>query len=120
MYGLFLPAAQGLYLLVAFPLPRGLGRGPGLATWMPVGAALVLLYTPGLVFLGEQMSNPRGRMWVSEPGPNLLARLPEIYADSATMAGLIGGWASRPCWQPSHPDVDPSPAACRLRARHTC
>lgn len=32
-------------------------------------------------------------MWVEEPGPRLLVRLPEIYAGSGAMAGLLGGLA---------------------------
>jgi mannosyltransferase len=94
VYGLFVLAAQDLYLLAALLLPGGLDREAGLRRWILVHAALAVLYVPGIIFLHEQMSNPQGRMWVDEPGLRLLERLPALYAGSFWMACLLGGLAA--------------------------
>lgn len=84
VYGLFILAAQDLYLLTAFLASRKLQgwQRPSVRVWAGIHGAMAVLYVPGLLFLAGQLMDPQGRAWVDEPGLPFLANLPEYYSGS--------------------------------------
>ncbi|MGB3681983.1 MAG: glycosyltransferase family 39 protein [Rubrobacteraceae bacterium] len=90
VYGIFVLAAQDLYLLTALLVSRKFGgwTRPSVKTWAVIHGAIAFLYIPGLLFLAGQITDPRGRAWVDEPGLPFLAQLPEYYSGS-TLATLV-------------------------------
>ncbi len=88
VYGIFVVAAQSVYLLGSILAAKRSGTRPtpGFKGWFFIQGALAVLYIPGFVFLTAQISQPRGRAWVDEPTLNSLARFLVVYAGSVPIA----------------------------------
>lgn len=98
VYGVFVVAAQGLYLLGAILAAKRSGHhlGLGLKGWFFIQGALAVLYIPGLFFLVAQITRPQGRAWVDEPTLTSLARFLVVYAGSVPIAYVFVALAALP------------------------
>lgn len=91
VYGIFVLAAQDLYLLATFLVAtkfEGWQR-PSVRMWAGIHGAMAVLYLPGVLFLAGQLADPQGRAWVDEPGLPFLMNLPEYYAGSVPVALVL-------------------------------
>ena len=71
-YGLFLVAAQALFVLGYYVFRRREDEAPALRTWAWAAGAMTVLYIPGFFYLAYSLSHSENSNWIETPGLSTL------------------------------------------------